>query len=97
MEGTMLAGVFERRGSFVLKEVPIPQIQQPDEVILKVEAVSICGTDVHITADPPGYIATDGTILGHEICGTIVEKGSAVHHLDIGDRVVVNPNYYCGN
>ena len=97
MEGTMLAGVFEGKGRFVLKEVPVPQIQLPDEVILKVEAVSICGTDVHITADPPGYIATDGTILGHELCGTVMEKGSMVHHLEIGDRVVVNPNYYCGN
>lgn len=94
---TMLAGVFEKAGSFVLKQVPIPKLQKDDEIIVEVEAVSICGTDVHITADPPGYIATDNTILGHEICGTIVEKGSRVSHLEIGDRIVVNPNNYCGN
>jgi len=97
MEKTMLAGVFEKAGSFVLKQRPIPTLKYNDEVILKVEAVSICGTDVHITSNPPGYIATDGTILGHEICGTVIEKGKLVSHLNIGDRVVVNPNYYCGN
>lgn len=93
---TMLAGVFEKAGRFVLKQVPIPKLRFDDEIIVQVDAVSICGTDVHIVSVPPGYIATDNTVLGHEICGTVVEKGAAVKHLDIGDRVVVNPNYYCG-
>lgn len=94
---TMTAAVFEKTGSFILKEVPIPTVTHPDEVLIAVEAVSICGTDVHITADPPGYIATDGTILGHELCGIVVDKGSQVQHLQLGDRVVVNPNNYCGS
>lgn len=93
---TMKAAVFERVGSFVLKEVPVPEIKSDDQALIEVEAVSICGTDVHITAVPPGYIATPNTILGHEFCGRVVAKGGAVHHLDIGDRVVVNPNNYCG-
>jgi L-iditol 2-dehydrogenase len=45
---------------------------------------------------PPGYIATPNTILGHEFCGTVIDRGEDVHHLQIGDRVVVNPNDYCG-
>lgn len=76
--------------------VPVPQIQREDQVLVEVEAVSICGTDVHITAVPPGYEATPGTILGHELVGKIIEKGEAVEHLQVGDRVVVNPNDYCG-
>ena len=44
------AAVFEREGSFVLKDVPVPQIEAEDQVIVEVEACSICGTDVHITA-----------------------------------------------
>ena len=51
----MKAAVFEREGSFVLKDVPVPQIEAEDQVIVEVEACSICGTDVHITATPPGY------------------------------------------
>lgn len=92
----MKAAVFEKTGSFVLKDIPAPKIQAADQILLKVDAVSICGTDVHITADPPGYTAKPGTVLGHEFVGTIVETGADVHHLKVGDRVVANPNNYCG-
>ena len=96
MEKSMLAAVFEGEGQLTLKEVPVPRVERPDQVLLEVNAVSICGTDVHIVAVPPGYIATPGTILGHELVGTVVEKGEEVTHLQIGDKVVVNPNDYCG-
>lgn len=92
----MKAAVFEREGVLSVKEVETPQIRHPDQVLIEVEACSICGTDVHITAVPAGYAATEGTILGHEFCGYIIGKGADVHHLDVGDRVVVNPNNYCG-
>jgi len=96
MNDKMLAAVFEGEGKLVLKEVPVPEICRPDQVKLEVEAVGICGTDVHIVAVPPGYIATPGTILGHEYVGRVVETGAAVSHVRAGDRVVVNPNDYCG-
>lgn len=92
----MKAAVFEQEGILKVKDENIPKITKPDEILIEVEACSICGTDVHITAVPPGYIATPGTTLGHEFCGHIVEIGSAVNNLKIGDRVVVNPNNYCG-
>lgn len=94
--GIMKAAVFEKAGSFVIKDVPVPQIEREDQVLLRVDAVSICGTDVHITATPPGYDATPGTILGHELVGTVEKVGADVTHLSPGDRVVVNPNNYCG-
>ena len=93
---SMKAAVFEREGKLTLKAVPIPRIERPDQVLIRVEAVSICGTDVHITAIPPGYIATPNTILGHEFVGEVKAVGSDVTHLAVGDRVVVNPNNYCG-
>jgi L-iditol 2-dehydrogenase len=96
MKDTMIAGVFVNEGQLELKEVPVPRIELPDQILLKVDAVSICGTDVHILAVPPGYTATPNTILGHELCGTVIEKGAGVRHLEVGDRVVVNPNDYCG-
>lgn len=96
MNRTMQAAVFEGEGRLTLKEVPVPGIERSDQVLLEVDAVSICGTDVHIVAVPPGYIATPNTVLGHEFCGTVVDKGEAVPHLELGDRVVVNPNDYCG-
>ncbi len=92
----MKAAVFEKVGVFGVKEVPVPEIRRPDQILIEVEACSICGTDVHITGNPPGYIATEGTVLGHEFCGIIKAKGENVDQLEVGDRVVVNPNDYCG-
>jgi len=97
MSGMMLAAVFRGEGNLALDEVPVPAISRPDDVLLEVEAASICGTDVHIVAVPPGYIATPNTVLGHEYVGRVVEIGSAVTHLKPGDRVVVNPNVFCGH
>lgn len=92
----MKAAVFEKEGVLVVKDVPKPQIMKEDEVIIEVELCSICGTDVHIMATPPGYPATPNTILGHELVGKVVEIGTKVSSVTVGDRVVVNPNDYCG-
>lgn len=92
----MQAAVFEGPGHLVLKEVAQPVLRRPDHVRLQVEAVGICGTDVHITSDPPGYAATPGVILGHEFVGRVAEVGGDVTHVVVGDRVVVNPNLSCG-
>lgn len=92
----MLAGVFEGEGKLSIREVPEPKITKPDEVLIKVELAGICGTDVHILEVPPGHPATPGAILGHEYVGIVQEKGDAVKNLDIGDRVVVDPNLTCG-
>jgi 2-desacetyl-2-hydroxyethyl bacteriochlorophyllide A dehydrogenase len=96
MQSTMKAAVFESVGKLTVKDVPVPAIKELDDIICEVELCSVCGTDVHIMSVPPGYIATPGTILGHELVGRIVEVGAGVRSLKVGDRVVVNPNNYCG-
>ena len=97
MQKTMKALVKARRGygNMEIREVPIPDPGDYD-VLMRVWGSGICGTDVHITGNPPGYIATEGTVLGHEFCGIIKAKGENVDQLEVGDRVVVNPNDYCG-
>jgi len=96
MDSTMLAAVFEGEGRLSLKQVPVPTIQKPDDVLLQVEGAGICGTDVHILEVPPGHPATPGAILGHEYVGQVLEIGAGVKNLRPGDRVVVAPNLYCG-
>jgi 2-desacetyl-2-hydroxyethyl bacteriochlorophyllide A dehydrogenase len=96
MADKMLAAVFEGPGKLTLREVPEPKIQRVDQIKIQVEGVGICGTDVHIVAVPPSYLATPGTILGHEYVGRVVDVGDAVMNVKVGDRVVVNPNDYCG-
>ena len=96
MEPTMLAAVFEGEGRLTLKQVPVPTIQKPDDVLLQVQGAGICGTDVHILEVPPGHPATSGAILGHEYVGRVLDIGAGVKNLRPGDRVVVAPNLYCG-
>jgi len=93
----MLAAVFEGKGKLNLKEVSVPEIKKSDEVLLQVEAASICGTDMRILEVPPGHPATPGTILSHEYTGKVLAVGEAVTQFKEGDRVVVDPNITCGN
>lgn len=60
------------------------------------EAVGICGSDLHILSVPPKYSGKLGIVLGHELSGTVSKIGEGVKNLKIGDRVVVDPNEYCG-
>ncbi len=92
----MSAAVFEDEGKLALKEIPIPRITKPDHVLLKVEAASICGTDIKILQVPPLHPAEKGIVLGHEYVGTVVDKGEACQHLKVGDLAAVDPNITCG-
>ena len=81
MAKSMTAAVFEGDGKLSLKKVPVPKITGPGQVLLKVEAASICGTDVHILSVPPGHPATPGSILCHEYVGEVLEVGHDCHGL----------------
>src|SRR3954453_18581347 len=84
----MKALVFGGPGEKAWDTVPDPQIQEPADVIVKVDTTTISGTDLHILkGDVPAV--TEGRILGHEAVGTIVETGAAVSGLREGDRVLV--------
>jgi threonine dehydrogenase-like Zn-dependent dehydrogenase len=92
----MTAAVFERIGVLSVKEVPVPKIRNNDDVLIKVEAISICGTDVRALSDPPEFLFNDGIIIGHEFTGIVEEIGADVTKVKIGDKVVVHPNIWCG-
>ncbi len=96
MSEKMQAVVFHGAGRWGIEEVPRPRITADDDVLLKVDCASICGTDLHILADPPGHPATPGSILGHEYVATVIDAGDKVQHVQIGDRVVIDPNITCG-
>jgi threonine dehydrogenase-like Zn-dependent dehydrogenase len=76
-------------------DVPDPSILNPKDAIVQVTTTAICGSDLHLY---DGYIPTmeQGDILGHEFMGEVVEVGSAVRKLKIGDRVVVPFTIACG-
>jgi threonine dehydrogenase-like Zn-dependent dehydrogenase len=95
-ESTMLAAVLAREGVLELQQRQKPRLAYPTDVLIEVEGCGICGTDLHILDSPPGHPATHGSILGHEFIGRIVEKGTAVQTLNVGQRVAVAPNISCG-
>ena len=69
---------------------------EADEVVLKVAACGICGSDLHMTEDPKTFGIGQGVVLGHEFAGEIVSLGGDVSGFAIGDRVAVAPMRGCG-
>lgn len=96
MSDTMLAAVFEGEGKLAVKQMPVPRIAKPTDVKIKIQAASICGSDIHVLSIPPGQIGKPGTIMGHEFYGEVDETGVDVAFVKKGDRVVVDPIIGCG-
>ena len=91
----MHALVYHGPGRKVWGNVPKPEIVDTTDAIVRVDAVTICGTDLHILkGDVPAV--TDGRILGHEAVGTVESVGSGVRNVAVGDRVLVSCITACG-
>jgi threonine dehydrogenase-like Zn-dependent dehydrogenase len=92
----MKAVCWQGIGKVGIENVPDPQILNPRDAVVKVTSTAICGSDLHLY---DGYIPTvyRGDILGHEFMGEVVEVGSGVTNLAVGDRVVVPFPIACGN
>ena len=92
----MKALVYHGPGQKGWEEVPDPAISASTDAIVRIDATTICGTDLHILkGDVPAV--TEGRILGHEGVGTIVEVGAAVTKLAVGDRVIISCVTSCGS
>ncbi len=92
----MRATVWHGKKDVRVDNVPDPQILNPRDAIVKITSTAICGSDLHLYN---GFVPTmeKGDILGHEFMGEIVELGSAVTNLKIGDRVVIPFPIACGS
>ncbi len=92
----MKALVYHGPGNKSWQKVPDPQLQDDTDAVVRVDAVTICGTDLHILkGDVPAV--TDGRILGHEAVGTVISVGRAVKTRRPGDRVLVSCISACGH
>jgi len=92
----MKANCWNGIGDVRIEEVPDPRILNPRDAIVRVTSTAICGSDLHLY---DGFIPTmmAGDILGHEFMGEVVEVGSAVRNLKVGDRVVNPFPIACGS
>ena len=92
----MKALVYRGPGQRAWTEAPDVAITSPTDAIVRVDTVTICGTDLHIVkGDVPAV--SSGRILGHEAVGTVVEVGAAVQRVAVGDRVLVSCVTACGS
>jgi L-iditol 2-dehydrogenase len=91
----MQALVYHGPGEMRAEAVERPPAPGEGEVLLRVKAVGICGSDVHGYTGTSGR-RTAGMVMGHELAGLVSEVGQGVEELRQGDRVTVNPLLYCG-
>ncbi|WEG09261.1 alcohol dehydrogenase catalytic domain-containing protein [Microbacterium horticulturae] len=91
----MKAVTWQGRRHISVEEVPDPRIEEPTDAIVQVSSTAICGSDLHLY-EILGPFLDAGDVLGHEPMGTVVEVGSDVHGLAVGDRVVIPFNIACG-
>ena len=94
MRAAMLTGI----GRMEVRDVPDPKIERDDDVVMRVEAVGVCGSDIHYFTN--GRIGSQQVefpwTVGHECAGTVLQVGSAVKDLAPGDRVALDPLVVCG-
>ncbi len=92
----MRANCWHGKKRVQVDEVPDPKILNPRDAVVRITSTAICGSDLHLYN---GFIPTmkSGDILGHEFMGEVVEKGSGVNNLNVGDRVVVPFPIACGH
>ncbi len=93
----MKAAVFYEKGVIRVEEAPVQEPKE-DEVMLRVKAAGVCGTDMHIYQGAQGATECNPpVILGHEFSGIVEKVGAKVTRVKPGDHVTVDPNISCGS
>ena len=88
--------IFVGEGKLRYEDRPTPRIVRDDDVLLRIHASGICGTDLNILAVPPAHKAKPGIVIGHEGIGEVAAVGQSVTSFKPGDRVVIAPRLTCG-
>ncbi|CAL1280560.1 unnamed protein product [Larinioides sclopetarius] len=96
MASDNLSVILKGKGEVCLENRKLPE-PLPNEVLIAIHAVGICGSDLHMYKDGKigELLVTDSFVLGHEASGTVVKAGSKVKHLKSGDRICIEPAVPC--
>ena len=94
MLGAVAVAAGEGKHKLELRELPVPEVTKPDDVLVRVEGCGICGSDVAILAGLHPVVLD--TVIGHEFVARVEAIGTSVTHVKPGDRVAIAPNLSCG-
>lgn len=94
MEKTIIQQVMTAPGEIVFREIPAPEVGEK-QVLVKIQKIGICGSDIHVYHGQHAFTKYPVT-QGHEVSGEIVELGSSVTDLAVGQRVTIEPQVVCG-
>ncbi|MDR2019621.1 MAG: alcohol dehydrogenase catalytic domain-containing protein [Treponema sp.] len=82
-------------GNIEVRDIPVPKIKNDDDVLIRISAAGVCGTDLHIYHDE--FPCWPPVVMGHEFSGVVAETGRGVKGFKPGDRVVAEPHtHFCG-
>lgn len=90
----MLQAIMVEPGKIEYKDIPIPEVQG-HEVKIKIKSIGVCGSDIHVNHGKHPYTSYP-VVQGHEVSAEVIEIGSEVEHLKVGDKVTVQPQDVCG-
>ncbi|SDH91226.1 Threonine dehydrogenase [Sinosporangium album] len=90
----MKAAVYEGPRTVAVKDVPDAKIEHPCDILVKITSTNICGSDLHMYEGRTSF--EPGRVMGHENLGRVVEVGSAVRKVQVGEYVVLPFNIACG-
>ena len=91
----MLQQVMTNPGEITFREVPVPEVKD-DQVLVKIRNIGICGSDIHVYHGKHPFTKYPVT-QGHEVSGEIAEIGKNVSGFQIGQKVTIEPQVYCGH
>ncbi|KAI0126763.1 chaperonin 10-like protein [Xylariales sp. AK1849] len=92
-----LSFILNKPNDVSFSDRPVPTLSSAHDVLVAINYTGICGSDVHYWQHGAigHYVVKDPMVLGHESAGTVVEVGSEVKTLQVGDRIALEPGYPC--
>lgn len=94
MKETMIQQLMTAPHEITFREVPVPE-PGPDQVLVKIKKIGVCGSDIHVYHGTHPYVSYPLT-QGHEVSGQIVELGEYVKDFQVGQKVTIEPQVFCG-
>lgn len=90
----MIQAVMVEPGKIVFNDVPIPEMK-PDQIKIKMKSIGVCGSDIHVNHGKHPYTSYP-VVQGHEVSAEVVEVGTGVTNVKVGDKVTIQPQVVCG-